>query len=178
MWYDIYGHATALHLHRYTNTCTHICSDTSIYRYRHMHTDTHKHTCRQTQTHMHIFIYTNTHTYMSGQFCLLTLYLVAIFQMKSGPHGPIFEFRIGYTKKIRWYGLERVNWVHNDKMRSNGLERSQLGTQYKYRGYLLRQVFFHFTEKSMDFNIWCPLESWVANVFLQFLTLNLPKFLT
>ena len=24
--------------------------------------------------------------------------------------------------------LKRVNWVHNDKIRSNGLERSQLGT--------------------------------------------------
>ena len=23
------------------------------------------------------------------------------------------------------------NWVHNDKIRSNGLERSQLSTQYK-----------------------------------------------
>ena len=27
---------------------------------------------------------------MSGQFCLLILYLVAICQMSSGPHGPIF----------------------------------------------------------------------------------------
>ena len=27
--------------------------------------------------------------------------------------------------------LKGVNWVHNDKIRSNGLERSQLGTQYK-----------------------------------------------
>ena len=24
--------------------------------------------------------------------------------------------------------LKGVNWVHNDKIRSNGLERSQLGT--------------------------------------------------
>ena len=24
-----------------------------------------------------------------------------------------------------------VNWVHNDKISSKGLERSQLGTQYK-----------------------------------------------
>ena len=27
--------------------------------------------------------------------------------------------------------LKGVNWVHQDKIRSNGLERSQLGTQYK-----------------------------------------------
>ena len=27
--------------------------------------------------------------------------------------------------------LKGVNWVHNDKIESNGLERSQLGTQYK-----------------------------------------------
>ena len=27
--------------------------------------------------------------------------------------------------------LKGVNWVHNEKIRSNGLERSQLGTQYK-----------------------------------------------
>ena len=27
--------------------------------------------------------------------------------------------------------LKEVNWVHNDKMMSNGLERSPLGTQYK-----------------------------------------------
>ena len=27
--------------------------------------------------------------------------------------------------------LKGVNWVHNDKVRSNGLERSKLGTQYK-----------------------------------------------
>ena len=25
--------------------------------------------------------------------------------------------------------LKGVNWVHNDKSRSNGLERSQMGTQ-------------------------------------------------
>ena len=28
-------------------------------------------------------------------------------------------------------GLEGANMVHNDKIRSNGLERSQLGTQCK-----------------------------------------------
>ena len=27
--------------------------------------------------------------------------------------------------------LKEVNWVHNDEIRSNGLENSQLGTQYK-----------------------------------------------
>ena len=27
--------------------------------------------------------------------------------------------------------LKGVNWVHSDKIRSNSLERSQLGTQYK-----------------------------------------------
>ena len=26
--------------------------------------------------------------------------------------------------------LKGVSWVNNDKIRSNGLERSQLGTQY------------------------------------------------
>ena len=49
--------------------------------------------------------------------------------------------------------LEGVNWVHNNKIRSNGLKRSELGTQYKYRGYLLRQLDFHFTKKSMDFSV-------------------------
>ena len=65
--------------------------------------------------------------------------------------------------------LKGLNWVHNDKIGSNGLKRSQLGTQYKYRGYLLRQVVlpkkvtpifvlctqlvFCFTEKSMDFSV-------------------------
>ena len=30
---------------------------------------------------------------------------------------------------------KEVNWVHIDKIRSNGLERSQLGTQYKIKQY-------------------------------------------
>ena len=68
-------HATDIHMHRYTNTCTHICRDTSTYRYRHMHTDIHKYTCRHTQTHIHIF-YIHKHTYIIGQFCQLILYLV------------------------------------------------------------------------------------------------------
>ena len=33
-----------------------------------------------------------------------------------------------HNDKIRSNGLERVNWVHNDKIRSNGVERSELGT--------------------------------------------------
>ena len=36
--------------------------------------------------------------------------------------------------------LKGVNWVHNDKIRSNGLESSQLGTQYKIRSYGLEGV--------------------------------------
>ena len=28
--------------------------------------------------------------------------------------------------------LKGVDWIHNGKIRSNGLERSQLGTQSKY----------------------------------------------
>ena len=27
--------------------------------------------------------------------------------------------------------LKGVNWIHKDKIRSNGLERNQLGTQYQ-----------------------------------------------
>ena len=33
--------------------------------------------------------------------------------------------------------LKGVNWVHNDKIRSNGLERSQLGTQCKKSGQMV-----------------------------------------
>ena len=37
---------------------------------------------------------------------------------------------IGYTmQKSGNMVLKVVNWEHNDKIRSNGLERSQLGTQ-------------------------------------------------
>ena len=35
--------------------------------------------------------------------------------------------------------LKGVNWVHIDKIRSNGLERSQLGTQCKNRSYSLER---------------------------------------
>ena len=59
----LYWHATDIYMHRYTNTCTHICRDTSTYRYRHMHTDIQKHIFRHTQTHMHIF-YIHKHTYI------------------------------------------------------------------------------------------------------------------
>ena len=31
-----------------------------------------------------------------------------------------------HNDKIGSYGLERSNWVHNDKIGSNGLERSQI----------------------------------------------------
>ena len=33
------------------------------------------------------------------------------------------------TKKSGHMVLKGVNWLHNDKIRSYGLERSQLGTQ-------------------------------------------------
>ena len=33
--------------------------------------------------------------------------------------------------------LKEVNWVHNDKISSNGLERSQLGTKYKKYDYMV-----------------------------------------
>ena len=35
--------------------------------------------------------------------------------------------------------LKGVNWVHNDKIRSNGLERSKLGTHIKFRSYGLER---------------------------------------
>ena len=31
--------------------------------------------------------------------------------------------------KLSQMVFKEANWVHNDKVRSNGLERSQLGTQ-------------------------------------------------
>ena len=89
--------------------------------------------------------------------------------------------------------LKVVNWVHNDEIESYGLERSQLSTQCKYqviwswksqlstqykkyRGYLLRQVVFHFTEKSMDFSVWCcPVEDWVGNMVFAVSEFNLPE---
>ena len=71
---------TQTHAHTYVETPAH--TDTCTQTYISTHVDIHRHTCI-------LFTYTNTHTYMSGQFCLLILYLVAICQMSSGPHGPI-----------------------------------------------------------------------------------------
>ena len=34
-----------------------------------------------------------------------------------------------HNDKIRSNGLEGIDWVHNDNFWSNGLESSQLGTQ-------------------------------------------------
>ena len=42
-------------------------------------------------------------------------------------------------KNAKWYTMQKsgdmvlkgLNWVHNDKIGSNGLERTNLGTQYK-----------------------------------------------
>ena len=91
---------------------------------------------------------------------------------------------IWYTMiKLGQMVLKGANWVHNDKIGSNGLKMSQLGTKYKYRGYLLKQVVlpnkvapifvvctqlvFFFTEKFVDFSVWCcPVEGWVGNVVL------------
>ena len=58
-----------------------------------------------------------------------------------------------HNDKLGQIVLKGVIWVHNYKIRSNDLEKSQMGTQCKYRGYLLRQVVFHFTEKSMYFSV-------------------------
>ena len=44
-------------------------------------------------------------------------------------HMVLKEVNWVHYDKIRSNGLERSQWVHNDKFRSNGLERSQLGTQ-------------------------------------------------
>ena len=72
--------------------------------------------------------------------------------------------------------LKGLNWVHNDKIGSNGLQRSLLGTQYKYRGYLLRQVVF-ISLRYLWISVFdvallkVELEMW----FLQFLSLNLPE---
>ena len=35
--------------------------------------------------------------------------------------------------------LKGVSWVHNNKIRSNGLKKSNLGTQYKIRSYGLER---------------------------------------
>ena len=38
--------------------------------------------------------------------------------------------------------LKEVSWLHNDKIRSNGLERSELSTQFKIRSYGLERSQF------------------------------------
>ena len=93
---------------------------------------------------------------------------------------------MGYTIiKLGQMVFKGVNWVHNDKIGSNGLKKSQLGTQYKYRDYLLRQVVLPNCVPNWSFislrNPWISvfdgvllkveLEMW----FLQFLSLNLPE---
>ena len=75
---------TQTHAHTSAETPAHTDTDTCTQTYISTHADIHRHTCI-------FFTYTNTHTYMSGQFCLLILYLVAICQMSSGPYGPIFS---------------------------------------------------------------------------------------
>ena len=67
--------------------------------------------------------------------------------------------------------LKGLNWVHNNKIGSNGLKRSQLGTQYKYRGYLLRQVRNLWISVFNVVLLKVELEMW----FMQFLRLNLPE---
>ena len=72
--------------------------------------------------------------------------------------------------------LKGVNWVHNTKVRSIGLESSQMDAQYKYRGYFLGKWSF-----ISQTNPWISVfdvvllkvkwEMW----FLQFLNLNLAK---
>ena len=81
--------------HRYTHTQIHKHAHTSAETPAHTDTDTYTQTYisthADTQTHMHNFLLTQMHIHnMSGQFCLPILYLVAICQMSSGPHGPIF----------------------------------------------------------------------------------------
>ena len=76
---------TQTHAHTSAEIPAHTDTDTCTQIYISTHADIHRHTCI-------FFTYTNTHTYITGQFCLLILYLVVICQMNSGPHGPIFTF--------------------------------------------------------------------------------------
>ena len=39
--------------------------------------------------------------------------------------------------KLGYMVLKRFNWVHNDKIRLYGIEKSQLGRQYKIKSYHL-----------------------------------------
>ena len=59
------------HVHTSTETPTHTDTDTCTQTYISTHVDIHSHTC------IFFLTYTNTHTYMSVQFCLLILYLLA-----------------------------------------------------------------------------------------------------
>ena len=74
---------TQTHAHTSAETPAHIDTDTCTQTYISTHADIHRHTYIY-------FTYTNTHTYMSGQFFLLILYLVAICQMSSCSYGLIF----------------------------------------------------------------------------------------
>ena len=51
-----------------------------------------------------------------------------VFEIDLSPNKGLFYER---PKQSSHMALKEVNWVHNDKIRSNGLERSNLGTQYK-----------------------------------------------
>ena len=52
---------------------------------------------------------------------------------KSG--NMVLKRSIGYAMiKLGKMVLKGVNWIHNDIIRSNDLERSQLGTHYKKIG--------------------------------------------
>ena len=82
---------TQTHAHTSAETPAHTDTDTCTQTNMSTHADIHRHTCI-------FFTYTNTRTYMSGQFCLLILYLVAICQMNSGPHGPIFLPVFGHLR--------------------------------------------------------------------------------
>ena len=72
---------TQTHAHTFAETPAHTDTDTCTQTYISTHADIH--------TPMHIFFYIHKHThiyiYITGQFCLLILYLVAICQMSSGP---------------------------------------------------------------------------------------------
>ena len=40
-------------------------------------------------------------------------------------------------KGVNWVHIDKVNWIHNDNIGSNGLERSQLGTQLIKLGHMV-----------------------------------------
>ena len=64
----------------------------------------------------------------SGHMVLKEVYWVHI--RKLGQR--VLKGVIGYTRiKLGQMVLKGVNWLHNDKNRSNGLERSQLVRQYR-----------------------------------------------